>query len=140
MNKGFRGAAIIGHHSGKDHGHSVSFGAGNPENSRNSSNPGNIENPVPLNGGLSGGSRPSRRVYDAPSKGILCGWEVAGYILTKALAAGILGMPLLLNQLGLVSLSSEMLWITSLVSLIFLAATGVSVSYTHLTLPTICSV
>ena len=115
----------VGHHSGKDHGHSVSFGAGNPENSRNPSNPGNIENSVPLNGGLSGGSRPSRRVYDAPSKGILWGWEVAGYILTKALAAGILGMPLLLNQLGLVSLSSEMLWITSLVSLIFLAATGV---------------
>ena len=29
----------------------------------------------------------ARRVYDAPSKGVLWGWEVAGYILTKAMAA-----------------------------------------------------
>ena len=85
----------------------------------------NTEKSLSFDRGLSGGSRPSRRVYDAPSKGILWGWEVAGYILTKALAAGILGLPLLLNQLGLVSLSSEMLWVTSLVSLIFLGATGV---------------
>jgi hypothetical protein len=77
-----------------------------------------------INGGLSGGSRPARRVYDSPSKGILWGWEVTGYILTKALASGILGIPLLLNQLGWVYFSSESFWITSLVSLFFLAATG----------------
>ena len=104
----------VGHHSGKEHKHSVHFGA-----SDNGSNV-NTEKSLSFDRGLSGGSRPSRRVYDAPSKGILWGWEVAGYILTKALAAGILGLPLLLNQLGLVSLSSEMLWVTSLVSLIFL--------------------
>ena len=34
-------------------------------------------------------------------------------------------MPLLLNQLGWVHLSSESFWITSLVSLFFLVATGV---------------
>ncbi len=30
----------------------------------------------------------SRRVYDAPDKGVLWGWEVTGYIWTKALATG----------------------------------------------------
>ena len=115
----------VGHHSGKNHRHSVHFGAGNPGPVDHSGNSGSRHNPIPINGGLSGGSRPARRVYDSPSKGILWGWEVTGYILTKALASGILGMPLLLNQLGWVHLSSESFWITSLVSLFFLAATGV---------------
>jgi len=30
----------------------------------------------------------ARRAYDAPSKGVLWGWEVAGYLWTKAVAAG----------------------------------------------------
>lgn len=30
-----------------------------------------------------------RRVYDAPSKGVLWGWEVPGYVFTKAVAAGL---------------------------------------------------
>ena len=115
----------VGHHSGKNHRHSVHFGAGNPGPADHSGNSGSRHNPIPINGGLSGGSRQARRVYDSPSKGILWGWEVTGYILTKALASGILGMPLLLNQLGWVHLSSESFWITSLVSLFFLAATGV---------------
>ena len=65
----------------------------------------------------------ARRVYDAPSKGILWGWEVAAYILTKAIAAGaflipVIGgyfmeMPLLVKQIG------------AIVSLIFLTITGV---------------
>ena len=75
--------------------------------------------------GLSGGARPAKRVYDSPSKGILWGWEVAGYILTKALSAGILGLPLLLNEFGLINLTSQTIWIISLVSLFFLGATGI---------------
>ncbi len=31
----------------------------------------------------------ARRVYDAPSKGVLWGWEVAGYIWTKAISTGL---------------------------------------------------
>lgn len=30
----------------------------------------------------------ARRVYDAPDKGVLWGWEVSGYVLTKAISAG----------------------------------------------------
>ena len=51
-----------------------------------------------------------RRVYDAPSKGVLWGWEVSAYILTKAIAAGaflipVIGgyfmeMPVLVKQIG----------------------------------------
>ena len=47
---------------------------------------------TPFKSGLSGGARPAKRVYDSPSKGILWGWEVAGYIITKALSAGIIGL------------------------------------------------
>ncbi|MEP7039466.1 MAG: NrfD/PsrC family molybdoenzyme membrane anchor subunit, partial [Acidobacteriota bacterium] len=65
----------------------------------------------------------ARRVYDAPSKGILWGWEVSAYILTKAIAAGafllpvvggyFMEMPLLVKQIG------------AIVSLVFLAITGI---------------
>lgn len=65
----------------------------------------------------------ARRVYDAPSKGVLWGWEVSAYVWTKAISAGafmlpLLGgyfmeMPLLVKQIG------------AIVSLIFLAVTGV---------------
>lgn len=30
-----------------------------------------------------------RRVYDAPNKGLLWGWEVSGYVFTKAISAGV---------------------------------------------------
>ncbi len=65
----------------------------------------------------------ARRVYDAPSKGILWGWEVAAYIWTKAIAAGafllplvggyFMEMPLLVKQIG------------AIVSLVFLTITGI---------------
>jgi Fe-S-cluster-containing dehydrogenase component/formate-dependent nitrite reductase membrane component NrfD len=31
----------------------------------------------------------ARRVYDAPNKGLLWGWEVSGYVFTKAISAGV---------------------------------------------------
>ncbi len=37
----------------------------------------------------------ARRVYDAPDKGILWGWEVSGYVLTKAISAGAFLVPFL---------------------------------------------
>ncbi len=64
-----------------------------------------------------------KRVYDAPSKGVLWGWEVSAYVLTKAISAGafiipvaggmFLDVPVGLQQLGAV------------ISLIFLAITGI---------------
>lgn len=43
----------------------------------------------------------NKRVYDTPDKGILWGWEVAGYVLTKAIASGaiiVLFIALLMNS------------------------------------------
>jgi Fe-S-cluster-containing dehydrogenase component/formate-dependent nitrite reductase membrane component NrfD len=37
----------------------------------------------------------ARRVYDAPGKGVLWGWEVSAYIWTKAIAAGAFLLPIL---------------------------------------------
>ena len=65
------------------------------------------------------------RVYDAPSKGVLWGWEVAGYIFTKAIAAGILAFPMLFQLTGWVNVSDSVLWITAIMSLVFLGLTGV---------------
>ncbi len=43
---------------------------------------------VLMNGG-------ARRVYDAPNKGLLWGWEVSGYVFTKAISTGAFLVPLL---------------------------------------------
>lgn len=70
-----------------------------------------------------GKDKKARRVYDAPSKGVLWGWEVSAYVWTKAISAGafslpliggyFMEMPLLVKQIG------------AIISLIFLAITGV---------------
>ncbi|NNE97382.1 MAG: polysulfide reductase NrfD [Pyrinomonadaceae bacterium] len=65
----------------------------------------------------------AKRVYDAPSKGVLWGWEVSAYVLTKAIAAGAFLIPIiagfffyqvpdLLKQIGAV------------IAFIFLSITG----------------
>jgi len=64
-----------------------------------------------------------RRVYDSPDKGILWGWEVAGYIWTKSISAGLFMVLLLGQMLGWITSSHQLmrgsLWIT----MVFLAAT-----------------
>ena len=72
----------------------------------------------------------SRRVYDAPNKGLLWGWEVSAYVWTKAIAAGAFLVPafaLAFPQLsGLAGF--ELLGMTAagvMLSLIFLALTGI---------------
>ena len=35
----------------------------------------------------------ARRVYDTPDKGILWGWEVSAYVMTKAVSAGAFLIP-----------------------------------------------
>ncbi len=66
----------------------------------------------------------AKRVYDAPAKGVLWGWEVSAYIWTKAIAAGSFVIPIvggyffyqipdLLKQIGAV------------VAIVFLGLTGV---------------
>ncbi|HEY5692503.1 MAG TPA: NrfD/PsrC family molybdoenzyme membrane anchor subunit, partial [Cyclobacteriaceae bacterium] len=64
-----------------------------------------------------------RRVYDTPDKGILWGWEVSAYILTKAISSG---MILILSMGWLMSIEVEnngKMFAGSL-ALIFLAITG----------------
>lgn len=73
-----------------------------------------------------------RRAYDQPDKGVMWGWEVAAYIMTKAISAGlglIAALTFLLPQLdigaemlGGVS-GSDQTWLAA-VALLFLALTG----------------
>ncbi len=71
------------------------------------------------------GAEKARRAYDAPDKGILWGWEVSAYVLTKAIAAG----AFLIAFLGWLTGKSDALsaanqWWTLGLSLGFLGATG----------------
>ncbi|MFK7936373.1 MAG: 4Fe-4S dicluster domain-containing protein [Saprospiraceae bacterium] len=67
----------------------------------------------------------ARRVYDTPDKGILWGWEVSGYVWTKAIAAGALLVPLLAFFFGWAKLTATTEWWSYGLGLFFLAATGV---------------
>lgn len=67
----------------------------------------------------------ARRTYDVPDKGILWGWEVSAYVLTKAISAGAFLVLFLGWILGTKDASTaEMSWWTLGVSLIFLTLTG----------------
>ncbi len=66
-----------------------------------------------------------RRVYDTPNKGILWGWEVSGYVLTKAIAAGVFLVLFAGLQLGYGDIiTAETKWQTLVAALVFLMATG----------------
>jgi formate-dependent nitrite reductase membrane component NrfD len=64
-----------------------------------------------------------RRVYDAPAKGVLWGWQVPAYIWTKAVATGTVACSILSRQVGypLTSMEQALSWILALV---FLALTA----------------
>ncbi|MDQ3634425.1 MAG: polysulfide reductase NrfD [Acidobacteriota bacterium] len=65
----------------------------------------------------------AKRVYDAPAKGVLWGWEVSAYILTKAIAAGAFLIPIIAGyQMFVPDLLKQ---IGAVVSFIFLAITGI---------------
>jgi Fe-S-cluster-containing dehydrogenase component/formate-dependent nitrite reductase membrane component NrfD len=81
---------------------------------------------------LRGGAEKARRAYDAPDKGVLWGWEVPGYVLTKAISAGVVLVPvfaMLFNLIGVSVLdwaipSNNFFWWSIGLSLLFLSATG----------------
>lgn len=62
-----------------------------------------------------------KRVYDTPDKGILWGWEVSAYVLTKAIAAGVILVPFIAMLFGVTG--TWLAW-SGVLSLIFLTATG----------------
>ncbi|MCB0569879.1 MAG: polysulfide reductase NrfD [Phaeodactylibacter sp.] len=66
----------------------------------------------------------ARRVYDAPDKGVLWGWEVSGYVLTKAIAAGAFLVPMLAMLFGWAQASTHTFWWGIAAALGFLGATG----------------
>jgi formate-dependent nitrite reductase membrane component NrfD len=65
----------------------------------------------------------ARRVYDTPDKGILWGWEVSAYVITKAIAAGAFLIPFLAFVLGYEISDTTKLYAVG-ISLLFLGLTG----------------
>ena len=65
----------------------------------------------------------ARRVYDTPDKGILWGWEVSAYVVTKAIAAGAFMVPFIAMLMGY-ELSDTAKLFSVGTSLVFLALTG----------------
>ena len=65
-----------------------------------------------------------RRIYDAPDKGILWGWEVSAYVWTKAISAGSFLVPFLAWALGFADPSVQLFSWAIGISLFFLALTG----------------
>lgn len=67
----------------------------------------------------------ARKVYDAPNKGILWGWEVSAYVLTKAIATGAFIVPIAGGYSEFAYVAPELKWIGAIISFIFLCVTGI---------------
>lgn len=67
----------------------------------------------------------ARRVYDAPGKGVLWGWEVSAYVWTKAIAAGAFLVPFLATIFNLAEVTPAVQWSSLALALLFLIATTV---------------
>jgi Fe-S-cluster-containing dehydrogenase component/formate-dependent nitrite reductase membrane component NrfD len=66
----------------------------------------------------------ARRVYDTPDKGILWGWEVSGYVFTKAISAGAFIVLFLSGLFGVPVVSEATQYWGLGIGLVFLALTG----------------
>ena len=66
----------------------------------------------------------ARRVYDAPSKGVVWGWEVPAYVWSKGISSGIFMLLFVLTVFLSAPLSAPMQWASWAVSLVFLGFTG----------------
>ncbi|MBT5874899.1 MAG: polysulfide reductase NrfD [Candidatus Latescibacteria bacterium] len=67
----------------------------------------------------------AQRVYDAPGKGILWGWEVTAYVWTKGIAAGAFLVPFLAMVFNWAQVSQETLWLGAETGLLFLLFTTI---------------
>lgn len=65
------------------------------------------------------------RVYDAPDKGILWGWEVSAYLVTKAISAGVILVGLIGWFASGMPIDESISWSHLITSFVFLIATGV---------------
>ena len=66
----------------------------------------------------------TKQVYNTPDKGILWGWEVSGYVWTKAISAGMILVPLMALLAKGTSLPGGVWIFAGIVALVFLALTG----------------
>lgn len=66
----------------------------------------------------------ARRVYDAPHKGTLWGWEVSAYVWTKAISAGTFLVAFLALVANWGPISEAHTWLALAVALVFLGLTG----------------
>ena len=67
----------------------------------------------------------TKQVYNTPDKGVLWGWEVSGYVWTKAIAAGMLLVPVFALLGGWADVAPFLWSAGSIVALVFLTLTGV---------------
>jgi Fe-S-cluster-containing dehydrogenase component/formate-dependent nitrite reductase membrane component NrfD len=67
----------------------------------------------------------ARRIYDTPNKGILWGWEVSGYVWTKAISAGVFLVLFIASVFNWASPSESMEWWAYGIGMVFLVLTGV---------------
>ena len=65
----------------------------------------------------------ARRVYDAPGKGVLWGWEVSAYVWTKAIATGAFLVPFIAQAGRLAEVSELTQWLGAGCGMLFLIAT-----------------
>ena len=73
---------------------------------------------------LSSIKKNTRRVYDAPAKGILWGWEVSAYVWTKAISAGAFLLPAAATTFGIAEAPDSVQWFGWIIAMVFLAITG----------------
>jgi Fe-S-cluster-containing dehydrogenase component/formate-dependent nitrite reductase membrane component NrfD len=66
----------------------------------------------------------ARRVYDAPGKGVLWGWEVSAYIWTKAISTGAFLIPFIAFVGNLAEVTPTVQWSSIGLGLLFLMLTG----------------
>ena len=67
----------------------------------------------------------ARRVYDAPNKGVLWGWEVSAYVWTKAIATGAFLVPFLALVSNFAMVTESMQWLGFSLGLVFLVITTI---------------
>lgn len=67
----------------------------------------------------------TKEVYNTPDKGVLWGWEVSGYIWTKAISAGMILVPFIALLTGMINMPNELWTLASFIGLVFLTFTGI---------------
>jgi Fe-S-cluster-containing dehydrogenase component/formate-dependent nitrite reductase membrane component NrfD len=104
-------------------GHYAKFAAERTKVTTDKSVPQTLHQIEPRNKGSKEADK-ARRVYDAPGKGVLWGWEVSTYVWTKAIAAGAFLIPFFALKLFPGQVPEIVREIGAGIAILFLAITG----------------